>query len=190
MLVRVIDYKSGAAGFDLKMVHAGLQLQLAVYLNAALDLIQKEQKDKQIVPAGLFYFPMKDPMLESENSMEQEQIEQGLFRAMAMDGLVNEEEWIISKMDCEFEKRSDMIPVVKNKDGSFGRGSKTASTEDFMELGNFVKEKIHQMGQEIMEGRISLNPYKDGRKTACDYCSYGGICKFSQKESEFRRLEK
>ena len=38
--VRVIDYKSGSARFDLTSIYYGLQLQLVVYLNAAMDMMK------------------------------------------------------------------------------------------------------------------------------------------------------
>ena len=51
-----MDYKSGMASFDLTALYNGLQLQLAVYLNAAVALEKKVHVGKKIVPAGLFIF--------------------------------------------------------------------------------------------------------------------------------------
>ena len=56
MLVKVIDYKSGTTKLDLVKLYYGLQLQLALYLNAAIELEQKRFPGKKAVPAGIFYY--------------------------------------------------------------------------------------------------------------------------------------
>ena len=38
MYVKVVDYKSGSTSFDLASLYDGLQLQLVVYLNAAMEM--------------------------------------------------------------------------------------------------------------------------------------------------------
>lgn len=188
--VRIMDYKSGAASFDLTALYNGLQLQLAVYLNAAVAMEKKDHAGKVIVPAGLFYFPMKDPMISAETSMEQDEVEEALFKELALEGICNAESHIIHCMDRECETKSKMLPISYNKDGSLSKTSKAVSTEQFEQLENFVKEKCVQLGREIMEGEIPVNPYAAGQKTACDYCAYHGICGFSPKEASYRKLEK
>ena len=53
--VKVTDYKTGMKAFDITAFYHGLQIQLPVYLNAALDVEQKRHKGKEIIPAGIFY---------------------------------------------------------------------------------------------------------------------------------------
>ena len=188
--VRVMDYKSGMAGFDLTALYNGLQLQLAVYLNAAVAMEKKDHEGKKIVPAGLFYFPMKDPMISSEVQMSQEAIEDALFKELSLEGICNADSEIIHYMDQQCGAKSNILPISYNKDGSLSKTSKAVTTEQFEQLENFVKEKAAQLGAEIMEGEISVNPYGTPQKTACDYCAYHGICGFSPKESSYRKLEK
>ena len=188
--VRVLDYKSGAASFDLTALYNGLQLQLAVYLNAAAAMEKKDHEGKTVVPAGLFYFPMKDPMISSESEMSEQSIEAALFKEMSLEGVCNADSKIIHYMDKECTAKSAILPVSFNKDGSLSKNSKAVSTEQFEQLEAFVKTKTAQLGAEIMEGKIAVNPYGTPQKTACDYCAYQGICGFSTKESSYRKLEK
>ncbi len=62
--MKVIDYKSGNTSFDLLALYHGLQLQLVLYMNAAMELEQRNHPDKQVVPAGIFYYNIKDPVVE------------------------------------------------------------------------------------------------------------------------------
>lgn len=188
--IRVLDYKSGAASFDLTALYNGIQMQLAVYLHAAMNLEKKEYGDRKIIPAGLFYFPMKDPMITCDTQVEESQTEDALFKAMALDGLCNSNPQIIRCMDQECTGKSDILPVSYNKDGSLSKTSQVASTEQFEQLEQLVQKKITQFSQEIMEGKIPVNPYGTVQKTACDYCAYNGICGFSKKDAQFRKLEK
>ena len=188
--VRIMDYKSGAAAFDLTALYNGLQLQLAVYLNAAVALEKKDHEGKTIVPAGLFYFPMKDPMIASEEALSEEELEEALFKEMVLEGVCNADTDIIHYMDKDCTSKSHMLQVGFNKDGSLSKASKAVTTEQFKQLEEFVKGKTRQLGEEIMEGKISVNPYGSLQKTACDYCAYNGICGFSPKESSYRKLEK
>lgn len=188
--VRVMDYKSGAAAFDLTALYNGLQLQLAVYLNAAVAMEKKDHEGKNIVPAGLFYFPMKDPMISSESELEDGQLQEQIFKELSLEGICNADSEIIHYMDKNCEGKSKILPIAYNKDGSLSKTSKAVTTEQFAYLEQFVKEKCTQLGEEIMEGKISVNPYGTVQKTACDYCAYNGICGFSPKESSYRKLEK
>ena len=52
--VKIIDYKTGNTSLDLVALYYGLQLQLAVYLDAAVELEQKKHPGKLVEPAGVF----------------------------------------------------------------------------------------------------------------------------------------
>ena len=41
-----------------------------------------------------------------------------------------------------------------------------------------------------MDGETAVNPYRLRKRTACDYCSYRGICGFDEKKPgyEYRSL--
>ena len=62
--VKVIDYKTGAKAFDLGELYYGLQLQLVLYLNTALELESRKNHGKTVIPAGIFYYQMKDPIVD------------------------------------------------------------------------------------------------------------------------------
>ena len=188
--VRVLDYKSGEASFDLKALYNGLQLQLAVYLGAAASLEETSHPGKMLIPAGLFYFPMQDPMISGETEMSEEDIETEIMKKMALEGVCNADPEIICHMDRDAIPKSQILPVTFLKDGSLKKGSSAVTTEQFGQLENFVKGKIKALGKEIMDGKIAVNPYADGQKTACNYCAYRGVCGFSPKEASYRKLEK
>lgn len=188
--VRVLDYKSGSASFDMTALYNGLQLQLAVYLNAAIALEKKTHTGKTIIPAGLFYFSLNDPMLQSERELSLEETEEALFQEMSLDGICNADETVIGYMDQDCGKISDFLPVSFNKDGSLSKKSKAISEKQFEWLEQFVDQKTQELGRKISNGSIEVNPYAAAQKTACDYCAYHGICGFSPKEDSYRRLEK
>ena len=51
MYVKVIDYKSGNTKFDLLKIYYGMQLQLVVYMNAAMEL-EKKKHEKTSTKTG------------------------------------------------------------------------------------------------------------------------------------------
>ena len=190
--VKVIDYKSGNTALDLTSVYHGLQLQLIVYLNAALELEEKNHPGKHAEPAGMFYYHVKDPLVDGKPGDEEEEIERKLLEKLKVDGLVRAEEKILKDLDRELEagKKSLVIPAAYNKNGSLSSRSKTASKEQFEELCAYVNDKIRENGTRILGGEMEKNPYKLKQRTACDYCSFKEICGFDEKQegNSFRRL--
>lgn len=83
--VKVIDYKTGQKGFDVSALYYGLQLQLMVYMNAATDRMKKRYPGKQVIPVGqLFYYRMKDPLLEKNGKAD---LEKRLLKELRPDGV-------------------------------------------------------------------------------------------------------
>ena len=74
LYVKVVDYKSGNQTFDLAAVYEGLQLQLVFYLNAAMEMQQREHPEQEIIPAGILYYHIDDPLIEKKGDMTPEEI--------------------------------------------------------------------------------------------------------------------
>lgn len=189
--IKVIDYKSGQASFQLLNVYHGLQLQLVVYLNAAMELMGKKYPNKEVKPAGIFYYHIDDPLLEEQEELTEEEIREQIFAKLKLDGYVNADPKVYRAMDHEMESASNIIPVAVNKDGSLRKSSKAASEEQFAGICAYVSQKILELGTQIMKGEIAVNPYELNGKTPCGYCPYRSVCGFDPRIDGFvyRKLE-
>ena len=182
LYVKVIDYKSGTRKFDLAALYYGLQLQLVVYMNAAVETEKKKNPDMNVIPAAMLYYHVSDPMTETEKGKpDPQEIEKAILDELKMTGMVSDEEEVIRLMDSEFVDKSQILPVAKKKDGSFTKTSSILSQEDFKVVSNYVNHKIKELGTSILDGEIALNPYEQSKQNACTYCSYRGICGFDRK---------
>ena len=109
-----------------------------IYMDGALTVEQNKHKDKDVIPAGVFYYNIKDPMI-------QEKID-GRYRDCPGKVLNPKDERTGSEKDKELVQKMDSslvsIPVSFNKDGSFRKNSSVASKEQFDILNRYVKTKI------------------------------------------------
>ncbi len=188
--VKIIDYKSGATRFDLAAVYYGLQLQLVVYMDAVTELEQRKHPEKQVVPAGIFYYQIKDPLVDKEEIQTPEDIEQQILKQLRMNGLVNSDLEVIEHLDHEIEQKSDVIPVAIKNGMIEERVSSVASTRRFEILRQYVRGQLRRSGQEILRGNVSPEPYTGGSVSACEYCPYHGVCGFDARIEgcRFRRF--
>ena len=184
--VKVIDYKTGNTSFDLLALYHGLQLQLMIYLDGALQVEQKKYPDKEIVPAGVFYYNVKDPMIQEKIHADVESVSDQMLKKLKMNGLVQADDDVSFRIDNTLSS----IPVSVNKDGSFSRRSSVASRKQFDALGVYVRQKICDIRESILDGNAAVEPYELGKKNACTYCPYSTVCGFDRKIPgyEFHRL--
>jgi ATP-dependent helicase/nuclease subunit B len=187
--VRIIDYKSGSKRFKLSDIYHGLQIQLITYLDA---LWEKGAGDIEgpVIPAGMLYFRLDDPMLKGSRESDAEKIEKEIMKKLKMKGLVLSNVELIKNMDEQIDGDSDIIPARINKDQTLGRSS-AASLEQFQQLRRHVKSLLTKLGEEILEGNICIAPYKKNKATPCGYCSYMSICQFDTrlKGNQYRTLQ-
>lgn len=184
--VKIIDYKSGNTEFDVVDLYYGLQIQLVVYMNAALEVLKNRTK-KTVIPAGIFYYNMKDPLIDRG----EDDVERSILKQLKMNGLANCEEDIIEKLEKEDENGYLTIPVKRLSKGGFSKTSKIVTTEEFQAIGTYVTDKIATMGKEMMDGNVAIEPYQLGERVPCTYCAYKGICSFDKKlGNEYRKLVK
>ena len=106
-----------------------------------------------------------------------------------MAGMVNDDSDVIQSMDenvYETSGISDILPVQTTKSGLSSR-SVVMNSHDYMKFIHYVSDKADDMKNRIMEGNIEINPIEG----ACQYCPYGGVCRFDRKLGDrYREVEK
>ena len=196
--LRIIDYKTGSTKFDLASIFHGLQLQLVVYMNAVCEKEREKQEQVQVIPAGIFYYNIDDPVIEAEcfdairpGEEADEAVQLAIMDGLAMDGLSIGDDDVIRRMDRNPEEKPNVLNL-KLKGGLVQESDHLASLDDFLLLSDYVREKTEEIGKAIFEGRISAIPYKEGSNSACKYCPYRAVCGFDEGMPgyRFKRLKK
>lgn len=174
--IRIIDYKSSIKNINLNEVVAGLQLQLLTYLDATCKI-------ENMLPAGVLYFNLIDPIINSNKKLSEDQIEAEIRKQFKMQGLILADINIVKKMDKTLTSgNSDIIPAYINKEGELSNKPSNINAEQFEYLQKYMDKIIKQISEEILSGDIEIKPYYNtkNKKTPCEYCVYRSICRFNQ----------
>ena len=185
--VKIIDYKTGNTSFDLVSIYYGLQMQLVVYMDAAIQAEKKKHEGCEVRPAGIFYYNVKDPMLQKELEDDLDELNPEIFKKLKMNGLVMKDDHVIECLD----KTTVSLPLSYTTKGTLRKGASVADETQFALLDEYVKKKITDIRESIMSGNAEVAPYEMGNRNACTYCPYQGTCGFDRKIPgyEFRRLK-
>lgn len=179
--VKVLDYKTGSKAFDVVALYHGLQLQLMVYMDAAVKMTQKHYPDSEVIPAGVFYYRLNDPLVEKKVVGEEEEIWQKVLKELKVDGVMNLKDETLEHLDHCQVGESAVIPVKYNKNGSLSKNSKVASEQEFEVMMRHALGKVLKVHQKILSGEVAAFPYRRKQESGCDYCAYRHICGFDQK---------
>lgn len=192
ILLRVIDYKSSQTDLKLHEVFYGLSLQMLTYLDVLLTYAE-EWIGTEAHPAGVLYFHVHNPLLQSANGMGSEQAEQELLKRFKMKGLLLADREVIGKMDTSLEKGySSILPVAVKTDGGFYSSSSVATEEQWDMLLSSVRGTIQDIGTRITNGDVSISPYRMQQQSACTFCPLKSVCQFdeSMPGSEYNLLKR
>lgn len=192
--LRIFDYKSREAHVSLNQIYYGLDLQLLAYLDAALQgaeilLSSSSLPTKNIHPAGFLYFPVLEPQLKSKTLLNPEQSEKDRIKAVKVKGYLLADRQVLMAMDQNLEN-SDLLGIKFNKGGEFKKGAPILTEEQFTLLRKHLQYFLRRSGEELLNGNISIEPYRQGKNTACQFCSYKPICHFDPylPENTYRNL--
>lgn len=188
--VKIVDYKTGGVKLSLNSVFYGLQMQLVLYMAAAIDLEKQRKVDKNVVPAGMFYYYVKDPLIQLDRPGENPGIDEKMLEKYRCDGYVSTDARILQKMDSEFGvggelnagAKSSIIPVATTKSGAFSSSSKVLTEEKWNRLMTHTQKMAADFGGRILDGVIHARPYRLGTETGCDYCGFNSICGMERAE--------
>ena len=184
--IRIIDYKSSEKNIDLNQMMAGTQIQLLTYI----DAISQEQNKE---PAGVLYYNLIEPIIQSSKNLTDEEIEEKIRKSFRMKGLILADIKVIKMMDKSMEKgASNIIPVYIDKEGNISKNrSSIVTKEQFSNLQKMIRKIIKQISNEILDGKIDIEPtYDKGTKaSSCKYCEYKTVCAFNPSINKYQYLQ-
>ena len=176
-LVRIVDYKSYGKKFELSEFYDGLSIQLPVYMAAALETLYKDDKEN-VSPAGIFYYATKDPMIGIEDKQGEDELLNSVLKELRMEGMFLSTSEAMDAMDENTEGTSGVIAMNRKKDGSCMKTNCCASPSQMADLLAYAAKLADAAVEDMKNADVSINPYKKGDKTACDFCPFSTVCGF------------
>ena len=178
--LRVIDYKSGGNQIDLVKLYWGLQLQLLIYLAAAL-------RQARGTAAGVFYFHVQDPTLRTDER-DGNVVERMREDKLRLSGLYLNDPDVLAAMSPDME-RSIMLQV--KQDGTIRKSDNALEPSDFDALVDYALRAAAGLTEEILAGKTDVSPVRvTSSFDACQYCEYLSACQFDERAgSSARRTE-
>ena len=165
--LRVVDYKSGDQKLDAAKIYIGMQLQLLLYLEAALS------NDPEAKPAGAFYQWMGDPLIDQEKKAA---VETELARRLCLKGVVLGDAQVLEWMDSG--KPPIGIEDVLKKDGTPRAGKLVCTLEELDTLIRRAHQTAVKLTEEIRRGGIAASPVVDKSNIIrCQRCAFAGVCR-------------
>lgn len=168
---RIIDYKTG--GRDLggyPELYYGEKLQLFLYLKSA-------QKELNLIPCGVFYLKIKN------NEDEQK-----------LNGFFIDDFEVLHAMDTSLNFEHPSSDIVKSLKIKTNKENKNEGIIEYYSAGISAKllEKLMNYAEDITKNAITeieeMNIEPNPNETACNFCEFGALCKFSPKQP-FRTRE-
>ena len=178
--VKIMDYKSSNKSMNLLAVYEGRQLQLLTYLNAVLESesANATSAGQKVIPAGVLYYHIDDPVVKDKDVKDGD-VKSAIMKKLRLKGLVNSDGQIPEMIDRDLDKGSEVLMVLRKKDGEFKASGQLVTGSEFDLLSRYVNHKIKEIGLEILSGNIAV-PKPDGKKRRtkpeCKYCDYVSVC--------------
>lgn len=186
----VIDYKLSDRRINFDELRHGIALQLLTYL-LVLDAHGEKLTGKKMTPAAAFYVKLLRGLAAVDHPSE------GLEPNAPEFHLKHKPRGILDSgfataFDSELKagSKSDVIEAYLKKDNTFstGRGSDCASADELWMLMTHVQYRMGQLADQILQGNVSIRPYKLGGTSACVNCDYRSICRFHVKTNRYLQV--
>jgi len=164
-LARIVDYKSSTKKVEYPKIESGRQLQLFVYMDAYLS------QNPEAHASGVFYFPVRKKYIDQDKNEKRNDKMQGLF----VESTDN-----ISALDKDIGELgvSSLINATVKKDGSFNKNSDNISSDGFLKVLSYAKDKAKQTLTAMDAGEIPVRPVRYSKNMSqCKYCDFSSICK-------------
>ena len=172
-------------------------MQLALYTKVAVELL-KSRGEQNPEPAGAYFYRIDDPTIECDSKISDDSLFAEKTKKLRMSGPSDSEPFKIICQDRELDagdetlaasKRSTVLNLSTNKESAL-KEKNVYTSEQFGEIFGHITKLFDNKADDILSGKIPVNPYEYGDNTPCKYCPYRGICGFDEKlGSSCRKIE-
>jgi ATP-dependent helicase/nuclease subunit B len=167
--LRVVDYKSSQNTVEAAKTWWGLQLQLTLYLDAAVSGVQGAK------PAGAFYFHVSDPLARLEGD-EPALAEAEILQKLQMKGVALAEEAVLRAMDHGEEPVA--MAAVLTRDGGVRKDARVLDMAQMQALLRHTRAQAAQLAEGLLGGDTAILPAQSGNTSSCEHCDLRIVCGF------------
>lgn len=173
--VRIVDYKSSSKDLKLDDIKEGISLQLITYLDSFIENLKSKNIKEKVFPAGMLYFNLSDKLVNLKDyTSDEDKIKQETIKALRMKGIFLKDLDIIQKMDNKINCDDRLIDISKST-LTKENNNRALDYNEYEKLFGQIKKILRDIGNEILNGNVSINPNK--KVEACKYCKYSSICR-------------
>jgi ATP-dependent helicase/nuclease subunit B len=84
---------------------------------------------------------------------------------------------------------SQFVSANLTREGKCHRISDLAEREELDAMISHVERQMVALADRLIDGEVSIAPYRINRQTPCSYCPYGSICRFDIETQYPRALD-
>lgn len=183
----IIDYKSKGQSLDILKVYHGLQLQLLTYLAMALELNQP------CSPGAVLYANLTRPWINLDSLSAKDKVESNRRGKTKMDGWILADLNVVRMIEPVESGYCNFLKIGVKKEGEFYSNTlgSLRSEKEFSAFLNHLDKLLKETAEDILQGKIGIEPYWLKGAIPCNFCEYKPICGFDRliNEKSFRKLE-
>ncbi len=190
-LATVLDYKlSSDRRLRLDRVLHGLDLQLMTYL-LVVDAYGDALAERPVEPSGAFYVSLLDTLQSVPTPPEAPPSAAERYRDLRPRGLIDAGELESFDQHLGPGEGSEVVAVRLTNAGEPGWLNTTdvADSESFRGALAFVRQRVGELCDDLLDGRIDVAPYRLGQEMPCTYCDYQSLCRFEFHADAPRELQ-
>lgn len=161
----VVDYKSSARDFNLNKVLAGLELQLMTYWTALAQ-------HSQTTVGGALYWNAKTPWIKAADLKRTDSWLELLAESDTVQTTNAKYAGVLTKDDAYLETlepldgQPSLYGFTRTTKGAISKtGNNTYDEDELATLQQFNDYQIRRIGNEILNGNLTLTPFKEGNNS-------------------------
>lgn len=180
----VFDYKLGQRALKLPDVYHGLALQLLTYL-LVVDYNGQTLAGRKLTPLAAFYVHLSRGLRSVGHPSDAEDPSTTEFvLGDPMSGLFREDGVSLLDTGLPDAGAARAFKYALKQDGEPTANSDCATREEFDAVLKYVRAKIADLADRIIDGDIAVRPYRMGKQTPCPNCEFRAVCRFDPSRGD------